>query len=139
MSSPRKPIFRRKPWWLFFTGPCYVCLAPVIYSPRGRDIQDDPAALAHELRHFERQEETGLALWLLRYCLSRWFRFQEEVDAYALEVALGLQPQPRYWVPRIAAQLASWQYAWAAKSKRAAEVAIWREVDIHKGRLSRKA
>lgn len=114
-------VIRRKPWWLFFTGAdMWVTIYPHVYKPQGAPII--VSLLAHEGVHFERQKKTGVMKWLIKYCVSRKFRLEEEVIAFVEELSYLPEYCRETAVSRFARQLSSRAYLWAAEdSKTAAE------------------
>jgi hypothetical protein len=77
------------PWWWPFTRSAPMAVWGRVWLPRGlreRLSRTDPERLGdiieHETIHVARQHARGMALWHLRYVLSRRFRWDEEKAAY---------------------------------------------------------
>ncbi len=50
---------------------------------------DNIPLIAHEIVHYDEQQEMGVVKWLFKYWLNKTFRFEAEVRGHAVQVKLG--------------------------------------------------
>ena len=135
-----EPIFRPKPWWLRMVSARYVwfTIHPYVYHPVDTDPTEPSYVpiVEHEKEHLRQQGNGGKWTWLLKYCLSRKFRLNREVEALAAELPHRPQEHHDWRIEGFARQLSSMMYFWCATYK-AAEAAIRSEWAKHLSQFSR--
>ena len=73
----------------------WITLDPVIYYPLDVD-PESPAhetTIRHELVHIRQQRQRGLTPWLIKYVGSARFRYEQERDAFLVDVRAGADPR----------------------------------------------
>jgi hypothetical protein len=78
-----------------FVNRYWLTLAPTIYYPSYIKNPFDPryaTEIRHELVHVRQQRRGSLAGWVLRYLISQEFRWEQEREAYLVNVGDGDEP-----------------------------------------------
>ena len=78
-----------------FTNRFWLTLAPTIFYPNyiGNPLDAKyQTSLRHELVHIRQQRRAGLWGWTLRYLASQRFRWEQEREAYLVNVRAGDAP-----------------------------------------------
>jgi hypothetical protein len=79
--------------WVGWRGRFWMTIGHTIYHP---DSVKDPLAHAatviHECAHAKQQRETVLVWWLFRYCTSWRYRWEQEREAYLVDLLSGETP-----------------------------------------------
>jgi len=70
------------------------------------------AILIHEQTHIKRQRKTGWLAWGLKYCLSRKFRFEEELAAIKESMKYLKKNKLDFETEKSAKHLSSFLYLW---------------------------
>ncbi len=89
-----------------------------------KGTEPDPqseATLIHEKVHLARQGEVGFLEYLLKYFLSREFRFDEEILAIKPQIQFLRSHGVEFDIEDRARRLSSAEYLWAASYKKAFE------------------
>lgn len=68
--------------------------------------------IVHELVHLERQKEMGLLLWLIKYCIDKKFRLNEELIAVKSSLKLSKSLGVEMSIDRISRNLSGPMYLW---------------------------
>lgn len=80
---------KKKCFPLFWLGASGVTIGKVIYVREDvwnrMDMRRRAGFLAHEAVHVRQEEEVGVIKFLWKYITSKTYRFQVEVEAYAVE------------------------------------------------------
>lgn len=79
--------------WSHWRGRFWMTLGRTIYHPASvTDPLAHPVTVIHECVHANQQRTTGLAWWLFRYCTSWRYRWEQEREAYLVNVLAGDTP-----------------------------------------------
>jgi len=79
--------------WKHWRERFWMTLGRTVYHPASvTDPLSRPVTVLHETVHSKQQLETGLAWWLFRYCTSWRYRWQEEREAYLVNILAGDTP-----------------------------------------------
>lgn len=70
--------------------------------------------LVHELTHLERQKEMGLFVWLIKYCIDKKFRLNEELIAVKSSLKLSKSLGAEMNIDKISRSLSGPIYLWMA-------------------------
>lgn len=119
------------PWTLLPTLSTYTAHAiyPNIYLPRNiyenllskNPSHKNKAILIHEQTHIKRQKSLGWFLWVLKYCISKSFRFNEEIVAIKAAM-IYMKSQKQEWdIEKTAKFLSSYLYLWCVTYAKARE------------------
>lgn len=52
-------------------------------------FKDDKPLIAHEMVHIEQQKKYGIIRWGWKYIFDKEFRYQQELEAYRVQVKMG--------------------------------------------------
>jgi len=104
----------------FISGRTAMAIYPYIYLPEtiyskittGGLNADLELVIEHELKHLERQREVGLFRWLLKYCIDKNFRFEEELVAVKASVELSRKIGVKMDIDKISKILSGPMYLW---------------------------
>jgi len=118
ITSVEHYILRPKPWWLRASTEDWqwVAIDPKIYHPPKLDPLKYPAIIEHEKVHLSQQRKIGKIKWLIKYIMSKKFRFEQEMEPIVVEL-LNTPPQSRRQLAiKYANYLSGAPYSKAAKS-----------------------
>lgn len=125
-----------KPWWLSFTGSgTWVTLSPNIYYPKTINPLVYPELVEHEKLHISQQGDMGKWRWLFKYFTSDTFRFEQEVEAYRVELWCVSPNRRAAMVEEMSNWLSSSTYFWCA-SKEQAINALSKDIPLRPPSLS---
>lgn len=79
--------------WANWRERFWMTLGRTVYHPASvTDPLSHVVTVLHELVHVRQQRETGLAWWLCRYCASWRYRWEQEREAYLVQLLSGDTP-----------------------------------------------
>lgn len=68
----------------------WVTIGKTIYHPDNVNPFCDYGTIEHELVHVDQQHKMGLVKWLFKYLTSARFRYEQEREAYMVNVMRGI-------------------------------------------------
>jgi hypothetical protein len=107
----------------FLSQKTAIAIYPHIYLPRSiyldflKGDYDSSLllVLSHEQIHLDRQREMGLFIWMIKYCLDRKFRLQEELYAVKSSIELARKIGVEIDLDKISKNLSGPLYLWMAE------------------------